>query len=366
MVLASFRLIFIVCISLILFPLTVFAGEPVEALEKKLNTIAGKQRIEVLNKLAGAYRKKSPGKCITFANEALELSVRFDDLDGKARALSCLSYGYLYSNNEEAASKHIRETKSLYKRSGDEQELADFLYAVGRIYQQKLNKRVQALEFLLEARNLYEKNGHKLKTAISANALGAVYWDINRYDKATYFYFQALKRFKEIGNRETNTATTLNNIGMVYHKMGNYEKALEYYREALQIRQKQGLKGPIGGSLNNIGILHFNLQKYHNALEYFRKATAWLRNHPRVSPDRIALVGGSKGAEAALLLASVYPDYRAVVAWVPAAHVWQGISMRPEPASSCRTQQRQASKKSGSDSVFLISEIQATLSTQTG
>jgi dienelactone hydrolase len=69
-------------------------------------------------------------------------------------------------------------------------------------------------------------------------------------------------------------------------------------------------------------------------LEYFRKATAWLKGHPRIGPDRIALVGGSKGAEAALLLASVYPDYRVVVAWVPAAHVWQGISMNPKPASS--------------------------------
>jgi tetratricopeptide (TPR) repeat protein len=272
MALASFRLFFFVCIPLILFPSTFFAEEPVEALEKKLNTAAGKQKIEVLNKLAGAYREKSPGKCITFAEEALELSVRFDDLNGKTTALSCLSYGYLYSHNEEAALKHILETKSLYKLSDNAQELADFLYAVGRIYQQKMNKRVQALEFLLEARNLYEKNGDKLKTAISANALGAVYWDINRYDKATYFYFQALKLFKEIGNRETNTATTLNNIGMVYHKMGNYKKALEYYREALQIRQKQGKKGPIGASLNNIGILQFNLQKYQNALEYFRKA----------------------------------------------------------------------------------------------
>ena len=63
-------------------------------------------------------------------------------------------------------------------------------------------------------------------------------------------------------------------------------------------------------------------------LERFPNAVAWLKSQPAVRSDRIGLVGGSKGGELAMLLASRYDDYRAVVGWTPAAHVWEGLSQK--------------------------------------
>jgi len=63
-------------------------------------------------------------------------------------------------------------------------------------------------------------------------------------------------------------------------------------------------------------------------LEYFHKAAAWLKSRPEVRADRIGLAGGSKGGELALLLASRYNDFRAVAAWSPAAHSWEGLSKK--------------------------------------
>ena len=63
-------------------------------------------------------------------------------------------------------------------------------------------------------------------------------------------------------------------------------------------------------------------------LEYFHKAAAWLKARPEVRADRIGLAGGSKGGELALLLASRYDDFQAVVAWTPAAHSWEGHSRK--------------------------------------
>ena len=60
-------------------------------------------------------------------------------------------------------------------------------------------------------------------------------------------------------------------------------------------------------------------------LEYFEHAIQWLRARPQVDSTRIGLLGGSKGAEAALLVASTYPTLiRAVVALVPGSVVWPG------------------------------------------
>ncbi|HZY56697.1 MAG TPA: acyl-CoA thioester hydrolase/BAAT C-terminal domain-containing protein [Rubrobacteraceae bacterium] len=62
-------------------------------------------------------------------------------------------------------------------------------------------------------------------------------------------------------------------------------------------------------------------------LEYFSEAIAWLKDQPAVDPDRIAVMGNSKGAELALLLGAMYPeDIRAVVGYAPSAVVWQSPS----------------------------------------
>jgi len=63
-------------------------------------------------------------------------------------------------------------------------------------------------------------------------------------------------------------------------------------------------------------------------LEYFERGAAWMKAQPKVKPGRLGLVGGSKGGELALLLASRSRDYQAVVGWTPAAHVWEGLSQR--------------------------------------
>jgi dienelactone hydrolase len=60
-------------------------------------------------------------------------------------------------------------------------------------------------------------------------------------------------------------------------------------------------------------------------LEYFEKAIRWLRARPNVDSTRIGLQGGSKGAEAVLLIAATYPRLvRAVAATVPGSVVWNG------------------------------------------
>lgn len=61
-------------------------------------------------------------------------------------------------------------------------------------------------------------------------------------------------------------------------------------------------------------------------LELFDRGIAWLAAQPGVDGARIALVGGSKGAEAVLLAATRNERLRAVVAGMPTSVVWKGIN----------------------------------------
>jgi dienelactone hydrolase len=48
-------------------------------------------------------------------------------------------------------------------------------------------------------------------------------------------------------------------------------------------------------------------------LEYFALAIQWIQARPEVDPDRIGMTGTSKGAEATLLLASMFPEIKCIV-----------------------------------------------------
>jgi dienelactone hydrolase/uncharacterized protein (DUF2141 family) len=60
-------------------------------------------------------------------------------------------------------------------------------------------------------------------------------------------------------------------------------------------------------------------------LEYFDKAVGWVKKQPGVDPQALGAIGGSRGSEAALLLAARNKDVRAVMAFAPSGIVWQGL-----------------------------------------
>jgi dienelactone hydrolase len=61
-------------------------------------------------------------------------------------------------------------------------------------------------------------------------------------------------------------------------------------------------------------------------LEYFLGAIEWMQNQKAVQKTKLGLVGHSKGGECSLLLASLYDEFHAVVAYVPSAYVWKCVS----------------------------------------
>jgi dienelactone hydrolase len=72
-------------------------------------------------------------------------------------------------------------------------------------------------------------------------------------------------------------------------------------------------------------------------VESVGKAVAAIAARADVDPNRIAILGGSKGGELALLAASTYPQIHAVIADVPSPFAWQGIPNGPAPATSSWT-----------------------------
>ena len=60
-------------------------------------------------------------------------------------------------------------------------------------------------------------------------------------------------------------------------------------------------------------------------LEYFENAFDWLSARDGIASDQVAIIGGSKGSEAALLLGSRYTQVKVVIGFSPSSVTWQGI-----------------------------------------
>src|SRR5262245_31509615 len=80
-------------------------------------------------------------------------------------------------------------------------------------------------------------------------------------------------------------------------------------------------------------------------LDYLKKAIDWMGARETIDRQRLAVFGGSKGGELALLLASRFPALKTVVAYVPSHVAWQGIggagsswTYQGQPTANARAQ----------------------------
>jgi dienelactone hydrolase len=82
-------------------------------------------------------------------------------------------------------------------------------------------------------------------------------------------------------------------------------------------------------ALAYFGIGHLRRSLCLIPLEYLHRAIAWMSAHPEVAGDRIAVIGGSRGGELALLLGATFPEVAAVVGIAPGAVVTFAIGRNP-------------------------------------
>ena len=61
-------------------------------------------------------------------------------------------------------------------------------------------------------------------------------------------------------------------------------------------------------------------------LELFVEGLEWLRERPEVDPERVAMMGWSRGSEATQLVAIRDPQLKAIVLGMPGSAVWPGFS----------------------------------------
>ena len=96
---------------------------------------------------------------------------------------------------------------------------------------------------------------------------------------------------------------------------GATRMALELQKSGLSVLQVAYYRGP--GQPQNLELI---------PLDPVFAAIDWLAAQPEVDPNRLGIIGVSKGAEAALIVSARDQRLRAVVAGAPSSVVWTGIN----------------------------------------
>ncbi|MFP4047286.1 MAG: tetratricopeptide repeat protein [Bacteroidales bacterium] len=306
-----FNFIFILTI-LFLIPLSdLFSQrEAADSLQKELEDVQGKTRIEILNELSKAYWNISLDSGLIYAQEAREQAEELNDKGSLSDALNRIGNVYYLMGDYEKALEKYHECLGLRKMLNDGERLKQIYNNLGVFYSSKGdyrmakdyytkafewskkqkndneagtyslrlsslytvdNKYDTAIEYLLEAEEYYKNTSNTIGLGNVYNQKSYIYRRISSYDKSLQSALKALDYHKSADNRN-GLITSYNDIGIIHQRLNNYSKALEYYNQMIALLEDVEQENDLAIAYNNIGIVYDETGEDEKALDYYQKA----------------------------------------------------------------------------------------------
>lgn len=242
----------------------------IDSLETKINSVTGKEKVELLNEISKVYLNLSPDKTVEYGAQALKLAEELDYKKGEIKSLTNIGSGYYYLGNYNNALEYYQKSLKTSEKIGSKNDIALAFNNIGSVHR-VLSNYDKALEYYDKSLKISEEIGNENDIARTLNNIGIVYHYLGNFDSALEYYLKSLKIYEETGNIE-GQANTSNNIGVIYDTLEDYENTLKYFLKSLRIYEEIGNKISSATSLNNIGNVHSKIGNYHKALEYYFKS----------------------------------------------------------------------------------------------
>lgn len=282
------------------------AQEPVdaEAVEARLESLRGVDRLRALADLVDAYRSTAPAKAVSYAETALAVAEaspdaiaevrvlnekawalmelgRYDEAvesaegglalarkapfrRGEARAMNNLGVIARRTGDYAKALDCFRQAQEIYAAIGDEAAVATSLNNLSVVLGFDVGDYQRALENQLEALAVRERLGDERGRYQSYNTLGVIYDNLEQHDDAVRYLNMALEGWRTLG-LQPRIAATLNNLAGAYTSMGRLESALALQQEALSLREQLESTSGVAFSLASIGEILVELGRLDEA-----------------------------------------------------------------------------------------------------
>jgi len=240
-------------------------------------------------------------------DEALQLAILLNDLDGESYSMSNLSGYYIerglpdsvltvvgnnfsrYENTEkeihlgnQIANAHSMvgnyqhslelylEMRDLAIERGETRMEIGITQNLGNNYK-SLGDIPAALDNYLRSLEMAEEINDTLIIAVVLDNLASINVNEGNYDIGEEYLMQALEMNMQINNLG-NQITNHMSLGGLYKEMKQFEKAQSHYDRVLEITEYLGNTLSKIQALYNIGLLKLDMEEYDLALEYFEES----------------------------------------------------------------------------------------------
>ncbi len=225
---------------------------------------------EAYIQLAWELKSIKPNQSLGFAQNALQIAEKKENLRDAANALSIIGVIYWQMGNFRMALDYHLEANSLFRDIDYEIGIARSNTNMGIIFSDQSHYE-EALEYFYEALRIYESNQDTLGMAAVLNNIGMVYEHQKDYDLAERHHLQSLE-LKEQLKDERGMSFSYNNLGLVYQRLEETELAQKYFYKSLEIRLELNDKREIANTTSNLGNLYFQLEDYEKSDDYLTEA----------------------------------------------------------------------------------------------
>jgi two-component system, cell cycle response regulator len=238
-------------------------SDPSEA-EKALEHASGRERVELLLKLAEANMYRAPDKVIAYAQQAVGAATALGLERESARALLARGTGFFQRGDLDHALENYQEGLAISERLPDHLINGACLNGVAAV-NLKRGRIEAALDFFGKAIEELKQIPAGTKLAGAYNNVALIYYSKGQYNQALDFMFKALRLYETEGDAN-GQGVALNAIGNVYNKLADPARARANFEQALQIAESNGNKQLIVGCLVNIGEIHGRNREWDLAL----------------------------------------------------------------------------------------------------
>ncbi len=247
-----------------------------ESLESRLTRVTDPyQRIELLNRLAGAYAYINVKKARKFLDEQDELLLKNDYPDFR------LSY---HLNNAVVENQHynfnlseiqFKNAIELLEERGDTKQLIEgYIEYAGTLM--NLNKLVEATEYLEKAEKYLKNFPDPQLEAWHLGRQGFLNHKYLNYPKATELFLEADKRIRMLPRRLLKDfyfrTLILSSLGRIYEHTDDVSKSIKVFQEAVDICEFLKMRSRISWHYLNTGQAYMRKGDDVAAESFFRKA----------------------------------------------------------------------------------------------
>ncbi|WP_299522138.1 transcriptional regulator [uncultured Lutibacter sp.] len=264
----------------------------------------GKDKIPLLNRVAEIYWSINPNKTIEYADEALQLSQKFNNKSQEGLALINLCQGYLFNDFYNKALQFGLQSLEIRKNIENDYDLAFTLRTLGWLYYD-IGYFEKALEYHTETLKLHEKIGDKQRIAYSYNSIGLIHEHKGDCNLALSFFKKSLELKKEFKNKD-RIAETMKNMGVCYRKINELDSAKTFLESSLEITNQIKDDHNKVEILIELSIVNLKLRDYDKCylllkesrliMEGLMDNKEWLVENDRIMSDYYLAIGDYKEA----------------------------------------------------------------------